>query len=138
MEKTIPELEKIIRDSYIQCANEVTNIDDVNFVGPAFSKVYTDYPNINLYYGDNKHPSKYGAYLSMLVHVLSMIKDVNADDIDFFGTKPGNYVNNSDPGAQSPTDFGSGIEESVAKTLIEVAKDTVSRYSISVDDSEAE
>ena len=138
MEKSIPELEKIIRDNYIKCANEVTNIDDVNFVGPAFSKVYEDYPHIALYYGDNKHPSKYGAYLSMLVHVLSMIKDVNIDDTDFYGTKPGSYVNTNDPDAQSPTDFGSGIEESIANTLIEVAKDTVSRYSINVDDSDGE
>ena len=136
--KSIPEVEEMIRTNYIKCANEVNNIDDVNFVGPAFSKVYTDYENINLYYGDNKHQSKYGAFLSACVHVLSMIEGIDIDSTDFFGTKPGSYVNTNDPDAQSPTNFGDGIDETTARTLIEVAKDTVVRYSIDVDDSEQE
>ena len=136
--KTIPELEELIRSKYIQCANEVKNADDVNFVGPAFTKVMQDYPNINLYYSDNKHPSKYGAYLSACVHVLSMIKNIDIDTTDFFGVKPGAYVNANDPSAQNPTDFGDGIPEEIAKTLISVAKETVEKYSINTDDSEKE
>ena len=134
--KTIPELEQLIREKYINCANEVAAVDDVNFVGPAFTKVLNDYPEINLYYGDNKHPSKYGAYLSACVHVLSMIDNINIDETDFFGTKPGSYVNTNDPGAQSPTNFGDGISEDIARTLIAVAKDTVARYTINVDNGE--
>ena len=126
----------MIRDNYIKCANEVKNVDDVNFVGPAFTKVLTDYPSINLYYGDNKHPSKYGAYLSACVHVLSMIKNINIDATDFYGTKPGQYISANDPGAQNPTDYGDGISEDVAKTLISVAKETVAKYTINIDDSE--
>ena len=136
--QTIPELEETIRNNYIKCANEVNNIDDVNFVGPAFSKIFTDYQNISLYHTDNKHPSKYGAYLSACVHILSMIKDINIDETDFFGTKPGTYVNTVDPGAQSPTNFGDGIDETTARTLIEVAKDTVTRYTINIDDGSDE
>lgn len=134
--KTIPELEQLIREKYINCANEVAAVDDVNFVGPAFTKVLNDYPEINLYYGDNKHPSKYGAYLSACVHVLSMIDNINIDETDFFGTKAGSYVNTNDPGAQSPTNFGDGISEDIARTLIAVAKDTVARYTINVDNGE--
>ena len=138
-QKTIPELEKLIRDNYIKCANEVANISDVDFVGPAFTKVYTDYKDIHLYYTDNKHPSKYGAYLSACVHVLSMIKGIDIDSTDFFGTKVGEYVNTVDPSAQQPTNFGSdGIPEETARTLIEIAKDTVARYSIDADSSEQE
>lgn len=135
---SIPKVEKLIRDSYIKCANEVTKIDDVNFVGPAFTKVYIDYPSINLYYSDNKHPSMYGAYLSACVHVLSMIKGINIDNTDFFGSKLGQYINTNDPSAQNPKNFGDGVSESDARTLIEVAKETVNTYSIDIDDSEEE
>lgn len=134
---TIPDYEKLLRDAYIKCANEVANIDDVNFVGPAFTEVFsnTKYQNINLYYSkDNKHPSTYGAYLSACVHVLSLFKGIDIDSTDFFGTKVGQYVNSVDPGAQGPVDFGTGISEQDARALIKVAKETVKKYSINVDD----
>ena len=131
---TIPKLEKLIRDSYIKCAVEVSNVDDVNFVGPAFSDVYTNHKNINLYYSDNKHQSMYGAYLSACVHALSMIKDLNIDNTNFYGEKLGQYINQNDPSAQNPKNFGGGISLEDAKTLIEVAKKTVKTYSINVDD----
>ena len=134
--KSIPELEKLIRDAYIKCANEVNNIDNVNFVGPAFSKVYTDYKDINLYYGDNKHPSLYGSYLSACVHVLSMLKNINIDETNFFGNKIGEYVLANDPDAEFANRFGNGISEEDARKLINVAKETVNKYSINVDDSE--
>ena len=131
---SIPKLEKLIRDKYIQCANEVANVSDVNFVGPAFTDVYENQSNINLYYSDSKHQSMYGAYLSACVHALSMIKDLNIDNTDFYGAKLGQYISQNDPSAQNPKNFGDGISETDAKTLIEVAKETVKNYSINVDD----
>ena len=138
-EKTIPEFEQLLRDSYIKCANELKNVSDVNFVGPAFTDLYQNHSDIPAYYIDNKHPSKYGAYLSACVHVLSMIKNINIDETDFFGTKVGQYIATNDAGAQGPVNFGSeGVEEDIAKTLIEIAKETVSKYSIDGDNSEIE
>lgn len=134
--KTIPDLEKLIRDAYIKLANEVTNIDDVNFVGPAFTKVYTDYANIPLYYSDNKHQSLYGAYLSACIHVLSMIDNINIDETDFFGDKIVKYVKENDPTSQFYDRMEGSISESDARTLISIAKETVAKYSIDVDNSE--
>ena len=134
--KTIPDFEKLLRDQYIKLANEVVTIDDVHFVGPAFSKVYTDYKNIPLYHTDDKHQSMYGAYLSACVHALSMIKDIVLDNTDFYGAKMQQYVDQYDPTAPTPKTYGDGISESDAKTLINIAKDTVASYSINEDDSE--
>lgn len=131
---SIPKLEELIRGKYVQCANEVSYVDDVNFVGPAFTDVYLNHKNINLYYSDSKHQSMYGAYLSACVHVLSMIKDINLDNTDFYGAKLGQYISTNDPSAQNPKNFGDGISEADAKTLIEVAKNTVESYSINVED----
>ena len=132
---TIPQYEKAVRDAYIKLANEVANIDDVHFVGPAFTQIYEGDYDFPLYYTDNRHPSMYGSYLSACIHVLSIFKDINIDATDFFGTKPGQYVNQNDPTAQAPVDFGAGISEEHAKTLISIAKETVATYSIDTDDT---
>ncbi len=134
--KNIPDLEKLIRDSYIKCANEVTGVSDVNFVGPAFTKIYTDYKDIPLYYSDNKHQSINGAYLSACVHVLSMLKNINIDETDFFGKKVADYVLENDPTAPFASQMGNGVSEEIARQLISVAKETVAKYSIDIDDSE--
>ena len=134
---TIPKLEKLIRDQYIKCANEVANVTDVDFVGPAFTKVATDkaYENIPLYYSeDNKHQSMYGAYLSACIHALSIVDGISLDNTDFYGAKLGQYISTNDPHAQSPVDFGAGISQENAKLLIELAKETVKTYSINTDD----
>jgi hypothetical protein len=133
---TIPKLEEHIREQYIKCANDVANVTDVDFVGPAFTKVATDtaYENIPLYYSDNKHQSMYGAYLSACIHALSIVDGINLDNTDFYGAKLGQYISANDPTAQGPVDFGAGISESDAKLLIELAKETVKTYSINTDD----
>ncbi len=135
--KTIPDLEKLLRDSYIKCANELkTQVDDVNFVGPAFTKAYQDYPDIPIYYSDNKHQSINGAYLSACVHILSLIDNINIDETDFFGTKVSQYVQTNDPTAEFANRMGDGVPEETARTLISIAKETVAKYSTEVDDSE--
>ena len=131
---SIPKLEKLITDSYIKCATEVNDVSGVNFVGPAFTKLYTEHKEMATYYSDNRHPSMYGSYLSACVHALSMFKDINIDNTDFYGAKLNQYIQENDPTAQNPKDFGSGITQSEAKVLIEIAKDVVSSYTTETDD----
>lgn len=69
--ETIPELEAEIRKAYEKAAGEL-NLQ-VCQVGKAFSTVYTEYPDINLYFDDNKHPSYVGAYLSACVHAATIL-----------------------------------------------------------------
>lgn len=74
---TIPQMEEQLREKYENCAKEISA--DVHYVGKAFSKVYEENKDINLYFSDDKHPSLEGAYLSALVHVGSLFKvDVRA------------------------------------------------------------
>ncbi len=63
--------EEKIREKYIQCGNSL-NIK-VHNVGKAFSKVYQENKDINLYFSDNKHPSHYGSFLSAHVHAMSIL-----------------------------------------------------------------
>ena len=44
----------------------------IHYVGEAFSQVYENHKEINLYADDNKHPSYEGSYLSALVHIGTM------------------------------------------------------------------
>lgn len=68
---TIPEMEKKIREAYKKAADEL-NVS-VSYVGKAFSAVYSEYPEYNLYYSDNKHQSYTGAFLSACVHVATIL-----------------------------------------------------------------
>ena len=68
---TITQQEQIIREKYEQCGNELGI--KVHNVGKAFSKVYEENKEINLYFTDNKHPSHYGSFLSAHVHAMSLL-----------------------------------------------------------------
>lgn len=75
--KTIKEMEGELKEKYNSCAKQIGA--KVHYVGSAFTKVYEENKDINLYHSDNKHPSLEGAYLSALVHVGSMFEvDVRA------------------------------------------------------------
>lgn len=68
---TVVEMEKSIRTAYENAASTL-NVK-ISYVGSAFSKVYTEHPELNLYYTDNKHPSYTGAFLSASVHVATIL-----------------------------------------------------------------
>lgn len=80
--QTIPELEADIRAAYEKAAEAINA--EICPVGAAFSKVYTQYPQINLYYSDAKHPSYAGAFLSACVHA-AVILDCDPRTSDFTG-----------------------------------------------------
>lgn len=93
---TIPEVEEKIRNEYDRVGNKY-NLD-VHYVGEAFSYVYQNYQDINLYNDDGRHPSYEGSYLASLVHVASLLGvDIRA------------------------TTFIGDLNEDVANTLQEVA-----------------
>ena len=68
---TIPKMESKIRAEYASAAKEIGAT--VCNVGKAFTEVYTENKDINLYYPDNKHPSYNGAFLSACVHVSTIL-----------------------------------------------------------------
>ena len=68
---TIPEMEAQIRTAYENAAS--TMGVSVSYVGKAFSAVYTDNKEINLYFEDDKHQSYAGAFLSACVHVATIL-----------------------------------------------------------------
>ncbi len=68
---TIPQMEAKIRAEYASVAKEIGAT--VCNVGKAFTDVYTENKDINLYYTDNKHPSYNGAFLSACVHVSTIL-----------------------------------------------------------------
>ncbi len=68
---TIPQMEAKIRAEYASAAKEIGAT--VCNVGKAFTEVYTENKDINLYYTDNKHPSYNGAFLSACVHVSTIL-----------------------------------------------------------------
>lgn len=68
---TIPKMEAKIRAEYASAAKEIGAT--VCNVGKAFTEVYTENKDINLYYPDNKHPSYTGAFLSACVHVSTIL-----------------------------------------------------------------
>ncbi len=68
---TVPEMEAKIREAYEKAASAAGL--KVCYVGSAFTAVYNDYPDLNLYYQDNKHPSYTGAFLSACVHFATVL-----------------------------------------------------------------
>lgn len=65
--QTIPEMEAGLRDAYANVGKELGL--DICPVGATFTAMYNEHPEINLYSGDEVHPSYVGAYLSACVHV---------------------------------------------------------------------
>ena len=66
----IPDMEDTIRYNSKMVAKRYGLT--VVYVGQAFTYIYENYPNINLYHQDNKHPSFIGSYLSALIHVATI------------------------------------------------------------------
>lgn len=66
----IAEMEEKLYLSYSQVATDL-NLN-VTYVGRAFTTVKQE-TDINLYFGDNRHPGPAGSYLSACVHVASML-----------------------------------------------------------------
>lgn len=95
--KTVGEMEEKLRKAY-KDAGEETECK-VHYIGQAFTYVYENEKDINIYYEDNRHQNEYGAYLSAACHVRSMF------NIDV--TKSTEYC---------------GLDEAKCKTLLEVAK----------------
>ena len=79
---SVSAMEKLIRDKYIQCAQE--NGLKISHVGEAFTYVYENHKDINLYWSDDKHQSYAGAYLAACVH-LSTIFNVDVRSASFNG-----------------------------------------------------
>lgn len=68
---TIPKMQTEIAAAYEKAASEIGA--DISCVGAAFTKVYNDYKDINLYFAeDNMHPSYEGSYLSAAVHTATI------------------------------------------------------------------
>ena len=78
----IPACEQSLCEAYQKCAKALDI--KVHYVGKAFTKVYKENSNINLYYSDNKHPSYSGTYLAALVHLMS-ITNVDVRDVTYQG-----------------------------------------------------
>ena len=93
---SVSEMEKLLTEAYEKCAMEVNA--KVNYVGKAFTEVYENHKDINIYGNDNKHQNYAGAYLSACVH-LSSIFGVDVRNVEFTGN----------------------LEKNVAKTLQEIA-----------------
>ena len=69
--ETVVSQEAKIRDKYKECGASL-NIK-VHNVGQAFSKIYEENKDINLYFSDNKHPGHLGSFLSSHVHAMSIL-----------------------------------------------------------------
>lgn len=67
---TISAMEALIREGYEKCADEFKL--PISYVGKAFTYVYDNHKNINLYWSDDKHQSYAGAYLSACVHISTL------------------------------------------------------------------
>ena len=69
--QTVPQMEAELRTAY---ANVGKALDlKVSPVGKAFSDVYVNHPEINLYEPDGQHPSYAGSYLSACVHAATLL-----------------------------------------------------------------
>lgn len=106
----IPEMEATIKKNTDMVA-KAYNIHAI-YVGQAFTYVYENHTNINLYHpSDNKHPSYVGTYLSALVHVASLtgksVKNV---------TYQGEYGKTNEYGQVT------FVDEATKNTLIDVAE----------------
>jgi hypothetical protein len=70
---SVEAMEGLIRNAYVRCASE--NKVKVSHVGEAFTYVYKNHEQIDLYSStDNKHQSYAGAYLSAAVHLSTILK----------------------------------------------------------------
>lgn len=67
---TIPDMEAALRSAYSNAAKEIGA--SVSSVGEAFTYVYNNYPQINLYNTDQHHPSYEGSYLAACVHAATI------------------------------------------------------------------
>lgn len=97
---TIPQMEDEICAKYEEVGKKY-NLP-IHYVGEAFSQVYENHKEINLYADDNKHPSYEGSYLSALVHIGTMF---NCD--------------------VTSTAFNGELSEETANTLKAVASDVI-------------
>ena len=79
---SVSKMEELIRDAYHKCGEELSL--PVSNVGEAFTYVFENYSNINLYISDEKHPSYAGAYLSSCVQVANMF-NVDVREVSFNG-----------------------------------------------------
>lgn len=114
MKITIPEMESRLRKAYSDAAKEM-GVKVCN-VGAAFSRIYTEHPEFNLYWwDDNKHPSYLGAYLSACVHVATIL---NCDP------RIADYVGHNDT-ALNAEDKDVKLDEATAKILRQVAYSVV-------------
>lgn len=69
---TVPQMEAQLRSAYENVAAETGA--EVSYVGKAFSYVYENRKDINLYNADdNMHPSYAGSYLAACVHVATVL-----------------------------------------------------------------
>ena len=67
---SVPVMEGLLTEAYEKCADELEL--RISYVGKAFTDVYLNHPEINLYYSDDKHQGYTGAYLSACVHVATL------------------------------------------------------------------
>ena len=68
---TVPAMEQKLRDAYTN-AGAALGLN-VTYVGKAFTDVYVNHPEINLYATDNRHQGYPGAYASACTHVANML-----------------------------------------------------------------
>ncbi len=109
---SIPESELLLRNAYHDVAAATNTM--VSDVGKAFSYVYSNYPSINLYHTDSKHPCFTGTYLSASVQAATMFGlDVRKTTFLGSGAEQGNG-----------TKTKQSVEEATAVTLREVAYKT--------------
>lgn len=67
---TVPDMEAALRQAYNNVAKAIGA--DICSVGEAFTYVYNNYKDINLYHTDDQHPSYAGSYLSACVHAATI------------------------------------------------------------------
>lgn len=67
----IPEMESKLCTAYENAATAIGA--KVSYVGKAFTYVYQNHTNINLYNADDTHPSYEGSFLSACVHAATML-----------------------------------------------------------------
>ena len=69
---SVPEMESRLRSAYETVAERIGAT--VSYVGKAFTYMYENYADINLYYtADENHPSYEGSYLAACVHATSLL-----------------------------------------------------------------
>lgn len=80
---TIPQMESQIRSAYQSVAAAIGAT--VCHVGAAFSYVYQNHKDVNLYHTDNMHPSYAGSYLSACVHAATIL-GIDLNDVTYNGS----------------------------------------------------